>query len=104
MAVTGSLSSMSTLGQNTWGFSLSDASTSELASTAIWAAVPDTGETLISETNTPEYSTGVNTDIYYGVNANAALSSGTYSTTVYYTAVAEGATEPFMQDFTAGMV
>ena len=98
--VTGTLDDKKALGQNTWGFSLDDASTMELASTAIWSGVPDTSTTLISETSGPEYATGVNTQIYYGVNANTTLPAGNYSTTIFYTALAEGVTTPFMQDFT----
>ena len=98
--VAGTLDDKKVLGQNTWGFSLDDASTMELASTAIWSGVPDTSTTLISETTGPEYATGVNTKIYYGVNANTTLPSGDYNTTIFYTALAEGVTTPFMQDFT----
>ncbi|MBR3323718.1 hypothetical protein IKG16_02425 [Candidatus Saccharibacteria bacterium] len=98
--VDGTLENKAALRPNTWGFSLDDASTYELASSDIWAKVLDNGTTLISETSTPEYATGVDTTIYYGVNANTTLPSGAYTTTIYYTATAEGVTTPFMQDFT----
>ena len=98
--VDGTLENKAALRPNTWGFSLDDASTYELASSDIWAKVLDNGTTLISETSTPEYATGVNTTVYYGVNANTSLPSGAYTTTIYYTATAEGVTTPFMQDFT----
>ena len=102
--------SSTTLTVNTWGFSL------DTGSTKSWQAVPQVtnpgsmeedaiisaGATKISELATPNYPTGTDIPVYYGVNADTNMLTGTYSTTVTYTAFGEGIPPEvaYMQDFT----
>ena len=83
--------SSTSLSDNSWGYSL-DQST--------WNAVT-TSQTQIAQSSSSNYSNGTNTNVYYGVNANTNMPAATYSTTVTYTAVAEGIPEQYtMQGFT----
>ena len=83
--------STTTLSDNSWGYSL-DQST--------WNAVT-TSQTQIASADSSNYPNGTNTNVYYGVNANTNMPAATYSTTVTYTAVAEGIPEQYtMQGFT----
>ena len=97
------------LSLNSWGFSTT------AGENKTWSPVPEvlptgnyteagliaSGATLISSVSSSNYPSGTNVDIYYGVNADTSMPSGTYSTTVYYTAFAEGIPQsaPSMQDF-----
>ena len=98
----------SSLSLNSWGFSL-DAGASfspvpKVIPTGNYteAGLVASGATLISSSSSPNYPSGTNVDIYYGINSDTSMPSGTYSTTVYYTAFAEGIPQssPSMQDFT----
>ena len=71
-------------------------------STATWAAVPTTPTQLSSQEDANISTDGTDLDIYYGINASIDLPTGTYATTITYTAYSEGANDkmPTMQDFT----
>ena len=80
-----------TLSTNTWGYSLDSSS---------WNAVSTT-QTQIAALSSPNYPSGTDISVYYGVNANTDMAAATYSTTVTYTAIAEGIPEQYtMQGFT----
>ena len=90
--------SSTSLTPDTWGFSL------DTGSSKSWQAVPQVtnpdsmeedaiisaGATKISELATPNYPTGTDIPVYYGINATTNMPSGTYFTTVTYTAFGEG--------------
>ncbi len=70
----------SSLSPNSWGYSL-DQST--------WSGIT-TSEVNISSREQSNYPNGTNVPVYYGVKANTTMPAATYSTTVTYTAFAEG--------------
>ena len=86
--------SSTTLSTNSWGYSLDSASTKS------WSAVSTTQENIASQSSS-NYPDGTNTSVYFGINANTNMAAATYSTTVTYTAIAEGVPEEHtMQEFT----
>ena len=116
--VNGSATSPTALGNNTWGWSLakanvnsansllssygfnenytmSDGTTSDgktgqtLNTNQKFAAMPLIGSEALIAAGTVATTSGTDYDVYYGAKANTALTSGTYSNTVLYTAVGE---------------
>lgn len=101
----GTFSAPAVLDTNSWGYALANTTTGLPAeganfneqynpaipdNTSLWAGVPLAGnEQLIQTITTPDTTTGINTDIYYGVKANTTLPSGSYKGTITYTAVAK---------------
>ena len=100
-STSGTLSSPTALTLNTWGFSLSSPAGGlpVPSSSSTWSAVP-TFDTKIAESSSPTTDSGIDTPIYYAINADTTMPTGIYTTTVAYTALAEGTLERTMQDFT----
>ena len=99
-AVSGTISSPSTLTPDSWGYSLTEQSLPIPSSSSTWIG-SSTTPTEIHKYDYANIPNGDNIDIYYGINATTNLPSDTYSTTITYTAIAEGTTDiPTMQDFT----
>ena len=90
------------LGQNNWGFTLTAQDTPVPADNPVWSAVPLlNNQTQLAETSSANLPDGTNYPIYYGIKANISLPTGSYSTTVTYTALSEGVNLPTMQSFTS---
>ena len=87
-----------TLTQNTWGYSIDQATWNPVVEVVEGS---ETSGTKLLESSVPNYPTPTTTDIYFGINADTSMPSATYSTTVTYTAIAEGVPEEHtMQEFT----
>ena len=95
----------SSISLNSWGYSLDSSSWNpvpELDTTSAIKRDYENDADLISRINSSNYPDGTNINVYYGVNSDTSMPSGTYSTTVTYTAFAEGVppSSGTMQDFT----
>ena len=78
---------------NKWGYSTTGLDNS-------WSGITTT-QTNIASQSSANYPNGTNTSVYFGVNSNTNMPASTYSTTVTYTAIAEGIPEQYtMQGFT----
>ena len=106
----GSLTTPVQLAVNTWGYATNKDNASAGSDTggtagtpgatitkdsAYYVGVPAEGSSNLLYTNSAP-TTGVDQQVlsvYYGVNANTGLSSGSYTNTVQYTAIAEGTAE-----------
>ena len=98
--VDGTLDDPAALTKDTWGFSLEEQDLDKPVASDTWAAV-STSTTLIHEEEGSTGSSGVDTPIYFGVNATTNLPAGDYAATITYTALAEGAEpEEDMSEFT----
>ena len=96
-----SITTATTLGQNTWGFALAsntegipennfDADYSNPTLSSKWAQVPNVGNEVLVRQDTEPTST---TSVYYGVYAEKNISGGEYSNVMLYTALAEQPTQ-----------
>lgn len=99
-AVSGTVSSPTTLGLNQWGYRVdgqggfgsgptNSTNNSNYPISATFAGVPDSNSlpsNVVTSSNSA--NPAVTTNVWYGVCANTNLTSGTYSGTVLYTAVA----------------
>ena len=105
-AIPASTAAASRLAANTWGFAPARATSGATAATydtedadptngaEVWMGVPEYGNEAIFYTNTTPTTASTNSlDVYYAVNASTAFSSGIYSNTVIYTAIADGGTD-----------
>ncbi len=83
---TGTLAEPAALGVNQWGFSLTDGLT--------FAKVPLKSHPEIVSTSDSATTTGGNDlDVYYGVNVNSALPSGSYTGVINYSVLSDYSTE-----------
>ncbi len=109
-ATSGTFATPATLDLNSWGFAITKGTTGAPSNnfstvynpevpdkTTMWAGMPLKGEDQLLQTiDTPDNTTGIDLDVYYGVNADITKPSGVYKGAVTYTAVAmtnAGATE-----------
>jgi hypothetical protein len=76
----------STINPNQWGFTLNANST---ASQSVWSAIPNLAGPVTIKSSNSANETGDQTIIYYGTLINLAIPSGTYHTSVIYTATAK---------------
>ncbi len=115
-SITQSFSPVTTtsLTANTWGYSLDTTGTT--TSDKSWYPVPavsspgtmeeseliTAGATDITPTGAdiPNYPGGTDISVFYGINSTTDMPSGTYTTTVTYTAFGEGIPSDTMQEFT----
>ena len=86
---TGTFSSPSTLGMNTWGISNSDVTTGEEAT---FFAMPLLDNPQLIQTTNSANETGVDKRLDFGFKANAMMPIGSYSGTIVYTAAANANT------------
>ena len=98
-------SSGSSISLNSWGYSLDSSSWNPVPELDTSSAIKrdyENNADLISRVSSSNYPDGTNINVYYGVNSDTSMPAGTYSTTVTYTAFAEGVppSSATMQDFT----
>ena len=101
-ATSGTFAIPAVLDLNSWGFAIANGTTGAPVNsfspaynpevpdkTTKWAEMPVKGEEQVLQTITePDNTTGIDLDVYYGVNADVTKPSGVYKGTVTYTAVA----------------
>ena len=101
-ATSGTFTTPAVLDLNSWGFAIANGTTGAPANTfspsynpavpdktTKWAEMPVKGEEQVLQTiTTPDNTSGVDLDVYYGVNADVTKPSGVYKGTIAYTAVA----------------
>ena len=101
-ATSGTFSTPAALDLNSWGFAIANGTTGAPENsfspsynpavpdkTTKWAEMPVKGEEQVLQTiTTPDNTSGVDLDVYYGVNADVTKPSGVYKGTIAYTAVA----------------
>lgn len=104
-ATAGTFASPTTLTPNTWGFAIPrdgvgapDNNFNEVYNTevpdsgTVWAALPIKGhDQLIQSIDDPNSETGIDADVFYGINVNTTKESGIYRGVISYTIVAKNA-------------